>query len=90
MGRSTIARILKAQGLAPVPGRPTSWHTFLRAHWGAVATRGDDSVEPNGANGSVSVVRALRASGRTLHFVYEAGPYGFGIHRYLTGQAKTA
>ena len=37
VGRSTIARILKAQGLAPVPGRPTSWRTFLRAHWGAVA-----------------------------------------------------
>jgi putative transposase len=37
VGRSTIARILKAQGLAPVPGRPTSWQAFLRAHWGAVA-----------------------------------------------------
>ncbi len=37
VGRSTIARILKAQGLAPVPARPTSWQTFLRAHWGAVA-----------------------------------------------------
>jgi putative transposase len=37
VGRATIARILKAQGLAPVPGRPTSWQTFLRAHWGTVA-----------------------------------------------------
>jgi hypothetical protein len=37
VGRSTIARILKAQGLSPVPGRPTSWETFLRAHWGAIA-----------------------------------------------------
>jgi putative transposase len=36
VGRSTIARILKAHGLAPVPARPTSWQTFLRAHWGAV------------------------------------------------------
>jgi putative transposase len=36
VGRSTIARILKAHGVAPVP-RPTSWQTFLRAHWGAVA-----------------------------------------------------
>ena len=35
--RSTIARILKSQGLPPVPGRPTSWETFLRAHWGAIA-----------------------------------------------------
>jgi hypothetical protein len=32
-----IARILKEQGIPPVPGRPTSWQTFLRAHWGALA-----------------------------------------------------
>jgi putative transposase len=37
VGRSTIARILKANGLPPVPARPTSWQTFLRAHWGAIA-----------------------------------------------------
>jgi transposase InsO family protein len=37
VGRSTIARILKAAGLPPVPERPTSWRTFLRAHWGAIA-----------------------------------------------------
>ena len=30
------------------------------------------------------VVRALRAPDRRLHFVYEAGPCGFGIHRHLT------
>jgi putative transposase len=37
VGRSTIARMLKAEGIAPVPDRPTSWQTFLRAHWGAIA-----------------------------------------------------
>src|SRR5262245_60805343 len=37
VGRSTIARILKSRGLPPAPLRPTSWQTFLRAHWGAVA-----------------------------------------------------
>src|SRR5436309_12348742 len=37
VGRSTIARILKAHGLPPVPERPTSWQTFLCAHWGAIA-----------------------------------------------------
>ena len=31
MGRSTIRRILKAAGLPPVPQRPTSWQTFLKA-----------------------------------------------------------
>jgi transposase InsO family protein len=36
VGRSTIARILKAHGISPVPGRPTSWQTFLKAHWGGI------------------------------------------------------
>jgi transposase len=34
------------------------------------------------------VVRALRARDRVLHFVYEARPCGFGIHRYLTTQGE--
>lgn len=33
VGRSMVARILKAQGLPPVPMHPTLWQTFLRAHW---------------------------------------------------------
>src|SRR5437867_6558293 len=37
VGRSTIARILKAHGVSPVPARPTSSQAFLRAHWGAIA-----------------------------------------------------
>ena len=37
VGRSTIRRILKAAGLSPVPQRPTSWQTFLKAHWGVIA-----------------------------------------------------
>jgi putative transposase len=36
VGRSTIRRILKAAGLPPVPQRPTSWQTFLNAHWGVI------------------------------------------------------
>ena len=36
VGRSTIRRILKAAGLPPIPQRPTSWSTFLRAHWGVI------------------------------------------------------
>jgi putative transposase len=48
VGRSTIQRVLKAAGLPPVPQRPTSWQTFLRAHWGAIAGAdffGDGSVD---------------------------------------------
>jgi transposase len=34
------------------------------------------------------LLRALRAPARRLQFVYEAGPCGFGIHRYLTGEGE--
>ena len=37
VSRASIARMLKAQGIPPVPQRPTSWQTFLRAHWGVIA-----------------------------------------------------
>jgi transposase InsO family protein len=37
VGRSTIRRILKTSGLPPVPERPTSWQTFVKAHWGRIA-----------------------------------------------------
>ncbi len=37
VARSTIATILRDQGISPVPGRPLSWRTFLAAHWGAIA-----------------------------------------------------
>src|SRR5215510_9261851 len=37
VARSTIARVLKEQGIPPVPDRPSSWRTFLGAHWGKVA-----------------------------------------------------
>jgi transposase InsO family protein len=37
VGRSTVRRILKAAGIPPVPPGPTSWQTFLPAHWGAIA-----------------------------------------------------
>src|SRR5262245_13875810 len=37
VARSTIAKALKDNGIPPVPHRPSSWRTFLRAHWGAIA-----------------------------------------------------
>ena len=33
VARSTIAKVLKGNGIQPAPERPTSWRTFLRAHW---------------------------------------------------------
>ena len=37
VARSTVANVLKQNGILPAPGRPTSWRTFLRGHWGRVA-----------------------------------------------------
>src|SRR5262245_7121241 len=37
VGRSTMRRLPKSAGLPPVPQRPTSWQTFLNAHWGSIA-----------------------------------------------------
>ena len=37
VARSTIAKILRAHGISPVPDRPLSWRTFLAAHWGTIA-----------------------------------------------------
>lgn len=33
LGKSTTAKILKDHGIKPAPDRPTSWRTFLKAHW---------------------------------------------------------
>jgi transposase len=31
-----------------------------------------------------TLIRKLQAKGQTLHLVYEAGPCGYGLYRYLT------
>src|SRR5918992_1892426 len=36
VARSTIAKILKHQGIPPSRERPMTWRTFLRAHWHAL------------------------------------------------------
>ena len=45
---STIGKVLKDHGIRPAPDRPTSWRTFLRAHWGRDSWHGlfhDRSVD---------------------------------------------
>jgi putative transposase len=37
VARSTVAKVLKDKGIPPAPGRPSSWRTFLRAHWSEIA-----------------------------------------------------
>jgi len=45
-------------------------------------------VIPGDLEALAKVVRAVRAPDRRLRFVYEAGPCGLGIHRYLTAQGE--
>jgi transposase len=47
-----------------------------------------DGVIAGDLEALAKVVRALRGPDRDLHCVYEAGPCGFGIHRYLTAQGE--
>jgi putative transposase len=37
VARSTVAKVLKDNGIPSAPDRPSSWRTFLRAHWGEIA-----------------------------------------------------
>jgi transposase len=48
-------------------------------HYGVIAS----DLEPLD-----KVVQALRAADRRRHFVYEAGPCGFGIYRHLTKRGE--
>ncbi len=47
IGRSTIARILAEQGIYPAPerGKKTSWHVFIKSHFGSIAAMDFFNVE---------------------------------------------
>ncbi|MFP6903867.1 MAG: integrase core domain-containing protein [Verrucomicrobiota bacterium] len=45
VGRTTIARILKEEGIVPAPDRSTKWSTFLQAHWEVIAATDFFTVE---------------------------------------------
>ncbi len=48
--RSTIAEILKENGIKPAPDRPSSWKTFIKSHWGAVVRADAPVIEPSVRN----------------------------------------
>jgi transposase InsO family protein len=71
VGRSTIRRILKAAGLPPVPQRPTSWHAFLKAHWGVIAAADFFTTEVRIWRGLVTyyTVFVLDLASRRVHLL---------------------
>jgi transposase InsO family protein len=54
VARSTIAAILKAEGIPPSRERPTTWRTFLRAHWPALVAADFFTTEVWTARGLVT------------------------------------
>jgi hypothetical protein len=59
VARSTIAQILKDEGIPPSRERPTAWRTFLRAHWRTVGRR---FLHPRGLD-------RARAGSRTTRYL---------------------
>ncbi|MFT7485638.1 MAG: putative transposase [Candidatus Paceibacteria bacterium] len=45
VARSTVANVLQDNGIKPAPDRPSSWKSFLKAHWGQIAATDFFSVE---------------------------------------------
>jgi putative transposase len=42
---STVSNVLKENGIPPAPQRPSSWRSFIQAHWGQVVATDFFSVE---------------------------------------------
>lgn len=59
VARSTIATILKVQGIPPSSERPTSWRAFLRSHRGALAAGDFFTTEVWTLRGLVTFTRCL-------------------------------
>ena len=54
VGRSTIARILRAEGIPPGRQRPMTWRTFVQAHWSALVAADFFTTEVWTARGVVT------------------------------------
>ncbi|MDA1264099.1 MAG: integrase core domain-containing protein [Planctomycetota bacterium] len=37
VARTTVSNVLKANGIKPAPDRPSTWRSFIQAHWGQIA-----------------------------------------------------
>ena len=76
MARSTIASILKAEGIPPSRERPTTWRTFLRAHWPALVAADFFTTEVWTARGLVTyyTVFVIELRSRRVH-VAGSTPY---------------
>jgi len=67
---TTVANVLKANGIKPAPDRPSSWRTFLKAHWGEVAATDFFTTEVWTARGLVTyyTLFLIDLKSRKAHF----------------------
>lgn len=94
VSRSTIAKILKAQGIPPSRERPMTWRTFLRAHWQAAFAADFFTTEVWTVHGLVTyyTVFVIELHSRRVH-VLGSTPHpdeAFVIQtmRHLTGDVE--
>jgi putative transposase len=93
VGRSTIARILRAEGIPPSRQRPMTWRTFLLAHWPALVAADFFTTEVWTARGLVTYYVAFLLDVRSRRIqVIGCTPYpneAFVIQclRHATGDA---
>jgi putative transposase len=59
VGRSTVARILRAEGIPPGRQRPMTWRTFVQAHWPALVAADFFTTEVWTARGLVTYYTAF-------------------------------
>ena len=67
---STIAKVLKDNGIKPAPDRLSSWKTFLQAHWGEISGMDFFTTEawtPRGLK-TYYILFAIDLKSRKVHF----------------------
>ena len=67
VGRSTVARILTADGKKPAPDRPSSWASFIKATWGQCAAADFFTTEVWTPRGLTRTVPSVGRPPQDLH-----------------------
>ena len=94
VGRSTIARILRAAGIPPGRQRPMTWHTFVQAHWPALVAADFFTTEVWTARGLVTyyIAFVLHLESRRVQMIgctpYPDEAFVIQCLRHVTGETS--
>ena len=95
VGRSTIARILRAEGIPPGRQRPMTWRTFVQAHWSALVAADFFTTEVWTARGLVTYYTAfvLDVQSRRVQVIgctpYPDEAFVIQCLRQITGETRS-